>query len=133
MFHLVFWHEQYVAIARALLEGERSRLVTGSFKQANARAVETNRADSINSLLARLAAAQAELSRGYPAASGLTIALKAGAKARPYDDAMARVKAHVREHLRKLKRQEEEPRTVITRGHAQHVMSRVTRRDTMRL
>ncbi len=90
LFYLVFRHEQYVAIARALLEGEQSRLVTGSFKQANARAVETNRTDSITSLLARLAAAQAELSERCPVVSGLIIAFKAGGKARSYDHAMGR-------------------------------------------
>ncbi len=103
MIHLVFWHEQYVAITASLLAGAQPRLVTGTFKAANARAVEENKDVPVAALLARLQRAQAQLAKRYLEARDLSISFKVGGKARLYDDAVERIEAHIREHLRKLK------------------------------
>lgn len=101
--HIVFWHEQYVSITKALLARDRPRLLTGTFKQHNALAVERNKDVPVEVLIERLQQAQAELLPSYEAAKNLRIAFKEGGKVRSYPEAIERIEQHIRSHLERLK------------------------------
>jgi hypothetical protein len=57
---IVFWHEQYVRIARAIAEGRKPELLTGSFETLNARARIEHRNNSMLSLVFKLKDLQKE-------------------------------------------------------------------------
>lgn len=101
--HIVFWHEQYVSITKDLLRKEKPHLLTGSFKENNALAVEQNKDVPIKSLIERLQTAQSELLPLYDQATTLRIAFKEGGKVRTYPDAIERIEQHIRSHLERLK------------------------------
>ena len=102
--HIVFWHEQYALITRALLKDEPPPLLTGSHVDINARAVADNLDVSLPVLLERLQKAQAELFPLYDQAVELRMAFKDGWRARPYPQAIDVIEQHIRSHLERLKK-----------------------------
>jgi hypothetical protein len=55
--HLVFWHETYVSVLAALLNDEKPRLLTGSFRELNERAVRQNAGQPVTNLVERFRSA----------------------------------------------------------------------------
>ena len=104
--HIVFWHEQYAAIAGALLCHQALPLQKGTFKQLNALAVKENSSCLIDELLRRLERAQYRLSE--LARSDNTVALhlsfREGSKLWPFEEAIDRIEKHIRGHQVKLRR-----------------------------
>jgi hypothetical protein len=98
--HLVFWHETYVGIIRALVEGRQPRLATGTFKDLNAHAVRELESETIPRLLERLARAQARLRTLYgPARAGdVALSFRVGSKQWPIDEAVDKIAGHTRGH-----------------------------------
>lgn len=101
--HIVFWHEQYASITKELLKKDKPCLLTGTFKENNALAVERNKDVPIEVLIERLQKAQAELLPSYDKARNLRIAFKEGGKVRSYPEAIERIEQHIRSHLERLK------------------------------
>lgn len=105
--HLVFWHETYVSTIEALIAGRTPDLPEGTFAELNAQAVRQNAEVPIARLLERFRKAQSrleELAILDPSRSW-TIPAKAGSKARPLDELIKRIEAHIRNHEIKLRRQ----------------------------
>ncbi|HET9780880.1 MAG TPA: maleylpyruvate isomerase N-terminal domain-containing protein [Candidatus Dormibacteraeota bacterium] len=101
--HLVFWHETYVRIVRALIRGKHTAL-TGVFRDFNELAVETFRDSEDQALGRRLAAAQRDLAEelaSLPAPARIRI--KSGAMARGPAQFADRIAAHIRGHLSDLR------------------------------
>lgn len=106
--HLVFWHEQYASIIKAILSGKKPELLIGTFKELNAYAVEKNRTESISTLLKRLAEAQKDLERLTNKAATknirLQLSFREGSKMWQFEEALDKIEKHIRGHLIKLKR-----------------------------
>ena len=56
--HVTFWHEQYVASVRALLDGNRPDPPRGSYGEINDHQIEAARERPVAEVVARLWAAQ---------------------------------------------------------------------------
>lgn len=104
LIHIVFWHEQYCKILRALSLGEKPAMLTGSFIQLNALAIEQNKHETTENLLSRLNIAEKELEGLYKKfnAKELKIAFKDGGKLRTLEEAIVRVTQHINSHHRQL-------------------------------
>ncbi len=109
LIHLVFWHEQYAAIAEAPAAGREPALVRGTFKEWNARAVERERDVPVPALLARLAGAHARFGDAARGADALSwrMSFREGSKPWPFAEALRLIASHIRLHdgrVRKLAR-----------------------------
>lgn len=84
LIHIVFWHEKYCAILRALLDDEPPELVHGTLKRQNALAVAQYSGEAIDHLLRRLRTANRQLEGlcGDPRAKSVRMTVKVDGKAR---------------------------------------------------
>lgn len=105
--HLVYWHETYLAIVRALNHHEAPGIKDGLFREFNELALEELGAVPPDVLLARLDVAQrrlaVELLRLSPAAR---IRIKTGSMARGPVEFTRRIEGHFRGHLADLRRRD---------------------------
>lgn len=104
--HLVFWHERYISIISAALDGREPDLLTGSGKALNAMPVRENAGAPIGLLIERFQAAQAELEEltASEAARSVTIRIRLNTKERTVNDLLHAVEGHIRNHLAKLRK-----------------------------
>jgi hypothetical protein len=104
--HLVYWHESYLTQSEAILAGRAYRLPSGRFADMNAEAVGrlcnlrpatlTRRFRAVNRRLSRLAEA-------YDPRK-IAFRIKEGSKRWRLSDLIPAVEAHIRNHLRSLKK-----------------------------
>jgi mycothiol maleylpyruvate isomerase-like protein len=103
--HLVYWHETYVLIVRAMNTNQPPVQRAGSFKDFNREGITQLGAEPVAGMLTRLRRAQrrleVELLALPPAA---TINIKVDSKPWPADEFPARIAGHIRGHLRQLRR-----------------------------
>lgn len=103
--HLVYWHETYVRIVRAMNTHQPPVQRTGSFKDFNREGIFELGAEPVASMLARLRRAQRRLEVELLALPrDATINIKVGSKPWPADEFPARIAGHIRGHLRRLRR-----------------------------
>lgn len=116
--HLVFWHETFVATIEALLDQREARLPQGTFAELNAAAVKTNAGATISELIERFRRAQAQLAVLAARAGDrrLAIPVKAGSRPRTLEQLLAEIEAHIRNHERKLRRQDRQLDFLSRRG-----------------
>jgi hypothetical protein len=103
---LVFWHEQYVAIAGALLQGRAPSLKAGSFERLNQIARSTFSSDSMTMLAYDLSCLQKEfdaLIRQLPDWS-VSFPIKNDSTPCSLNDRLVEIEQHVRQHVLRLKR-----------------------------
>jgi len=104
--HLVYWHEWYLAQSVAVLAGRALRLPSGRFADMNAKAVKkffnmrpvalTRRFRAVNRRLSRLTEAHDPRKIGFR--------IKEGSKRWRLSDLIPAAEAHIRNHLRALKK-----------------------------
>lgn len=106
--HLVFWHEQYSSIIKAIFSKSKPILLTGTFKELNTYAVEKNRDKGIPDLLRRLTVAQKQVEGLLREASiggvKFQLSFREGSKVWQFEDALDRIEKHIQGHLVKLKK-----------------------------
>lgn len=105
--HIVYWHETYVRIVRAMNAHESPVQREGSFKDFNRDSVSELGAEPVAEMLSRLRRAQRRLEvelLALPPATAINI--KVGSKPWPADEFPARIAGHLRGHLRQLRRGE---------------------------
>jgi len=96
--HLVFWHREYVNIARDLLAGRQPGLRHGNFKSLNAQASQEFQDESLPELAGLLVDLRA-LPDSQP-----HFPLKQGGHPWRVVDLVPRIEAHIRNHVDRLKR-----------------------------
>jgi hypothetical protein len=103
--HIVYWHEDYVTVLRAINGYESPPLKVGNFREFNDLAVRELGGIPADVLLGRLESAQRrlaiELLRMSPAAR---IRVKTGSMARGPVEFTRRVEGHIRGHLADVRR-----------------------------
>lgn len=103
--HIVYWHEDYVTVLRAINQHEPPPLKVGNFRDFNDLAVQELGMVPADVLLGRLETAQRrlalELLRMSPAAK---IRIKTGSMARGPVEFARRVDGHIRGHLADVRR-----------------------------
>jgi hypothetical protein len=103
---LVFWHEQYVSIAGALLQGRAPTLKTGSFDRLN-QVARNNFANSSMVMLAYdLSCLQKEFDaivRQLPDWS-INFPIKADGEPRSLNERLVEIEQHIRHHVQRLSR-----------------------------
>lgn len=104
--HLVYWHEHYVRIVRARLDGREPRLPGSSFVALNAVAVESLRGVTVAEMVRRLLSAQRKLKRvdGDARRARVHVRIKSGAKAWAWGEFVRRIEGHIRGHEQALRR-----------------------------
>jgi hypothetical protein len=103
---LVFWHEQYVAIAGALLQGRVPNLKVGSFERLNQIARSTFASDSMTMLAYDLSCLQKEfdaLLRQLPDWS-VNFPIKGDSVPCSLHDRLVEIEQHIHQHVLSLKR-----------------------------
>lgn len=106
--HLVFWHREYVAIVRALLEGRELPLRSGTFAQLNAGATEEFAGRSFPELVEHLIQLQHILQadlRRLPDWE-MRFPVKHGSRLKCTADRVERIESHIRNHVKQLRRAE---------------------------
>lgn len=107
---LVFWHEQYVHTARALLSGRTPDLKSGSFERLNQAARSRYASDSMTMLAYDLSCLQKEfdvLVRQLPDWS-IDFPIKQDSPPRTLMLRMEEIESHIRQHMLRLKKKAEE-------------------------
>lgn len=105
--HLVYHHELYVRLAKASVAGVSIDPPKGRFRELNARAVAANRGVSPAALVTRLRKANQRLEKIYQThdPNEIVVEIKSGAKPRTLAELVPEVEAHIRNHLRKLRKE----------------------------
>ncbi len=104
--HIVFWHEQYVAILHEVIAGRNPKLLKGTFREANHRAVKELVPIPISELATRLLRAQEQLRlvASTPQAKTLKFSFKEGGKVWPFEEVLERIEKHIRTHLQTIRK-----------------------------
>lgn len=104
--HLVFWHEEYVRITAALVDGRTPQLKTGSYARLNALAAEIFCKTPLPLLAQRLAQAQRKLERNLRRLPSWDVYLpvKRGGRFRTVWQRVPQFEVHIRHHVERLKR-----------------------------
>lgn len=104
--HLVFWHREYVAVARALTADRKPELKSGTFASLNALASQEFRDRSLPDLAERLAGLQRELDAALASLPdlGANFPVKRGGRYWSVEDRVPTIESHIRNHVRHLKR-----------------------------
>lgn len=103
---LVFWHEQYVAVAGALLQGRELNLKAGSFERLNQIARSNFAGDSMTMLAYDLSCLQKEFAailRQLPDWS-VNFPIKNDSEPCSLSDRLVEIDQHIRQHVQRLKR-----------------------------
>ena len=113
--HLVFWHREYVNIARDLVAGRQPGLRHGTFKSLNAQASQEFQYESLPELAGLLVELQHQLDallRALPD-SQVHFPLKQGGHPWRVADLVPRIEAHIRNHVDRMKRANAGRRTKV--------------------
>ena len=104
--HLAYHHELYVKLIEAFLAGTLMEPPKGTFRELNAQAVAASRGIPPSELVNRFQKANQRLVELYQQHDprGITVDIKAGAKLRTLADLVHEVEAHIRNHLKKLRK-----------------------------
>ena len=104
--HLLFWHREYVAISRALLDGREPCLKEGTYAQLNAAATQEFAVQSMEDLTRSLLALQAPLHKQLLALPDWSINFPVKRDSRPksVSDRVTTIENHLRDHIRRLRR-----------------------------
>jgi len=104
--HLVYHHELYVNLVEAFLAGTPVVPPKGRFRDLNATAVAASRGVSPVELVERLQNANHRLVELYRQHNPdeIIVEIKAGAKLRTLAELVPEVEAHIRNHLKKLRK-----------------------------
>jgi hypothetical protein len=104
--HLVYWHEWYLAQSEAVLAGRTLRLPSGRFADMNSEAARKFHNMRPAALTRRFRAVNRRLSRLAEAHDPMKIAfrIKEGSKRWRLSDLIPAAEAHIRNHLRALKK-----------------------------
>ncbi len=103
---LVFWHEQYVSVAGALLQGRPPILKAGSFEHLNQVARSNFSGDSMTMLAYDLSCLQKEFDailRKLPDWS-VNFPIKTDSEPRSLEQRLMEIEEHIRRHVQTLKR-----------------------------
>jgi uncharacterized protein with von Willebrand factor type A (vWA) domain len=105
--HIVFWHEIHAATIEAICNGREPHLLSGVFREFNARAVKENVGASIEQLLERLQRAQEKMEQtaSLPGVMQRSMFIKQGSKERSIQEVLERIEAHIRGHHVELRRE----------------------------
>ena len=105
--HLVYHHELYVNLVEAFLAGTLMEPPKGTFRELNAQAVAASREIPPSELVDRFQKANERLVELYQRHDPreITVEIKAGAKLRTLAELVPEVEAHIRNHLKKLRRE----------------------------
>jgi len=104
--HLVFWHREYVNIARDLAASRQPGLRHGTFKSLNAQASQEFQDESLPELAGLLDEFQRQLDpllRALPDIEA-PFSLKQGGHPWRVADLVPRIETHVRNHVNRMKR-----------------------------
>jgi len=106
LIHLVWWHEQYVKLARAASHGKTCDLPEGTLKQMNARCVTANIKVPIPKLIARWNRANRQLTALTSSPGGSRISISLGRNTRKWPlQVLLRLSAgHIQRHENKLRK-----------------------------
>ena len=102
---LVFWHEQYVTIARALVDGRNPELKVGSFDHLNQVARSTFASDSMTMLAYDLSCLQKEfdaLVRRLPDWS-VNFPIKRDSEPISLHERLSEIETHIRRHVQRFR------------------------------
>ncbi|MDX1613200.1 MAG: DinB family protein [Candidatus Promineifilaceae bacterium] len=106
--HLVFWHREYLTVARALAQEEEPSLKQGTFAELNAAAAREFADVPLDRLARRWLALQVALNavlRRLPDWQA-DFPVKHGGRKKAVVKRVAGIQAHIRHHLRRLQRAE---------------------------
>jgi hypothetical protein len=120
--HLVFWHREYVASARAMAAGRPPKLRRGVSREMNAQATHEFAHESLPSLAQHLAALQRKLDKALRRLPDLNadFPIKEGGRYWSVEDRVPVIESHIRNHVKRLKQavgkeiQHEQKTTVIS-------------------
>ncbi|MEO8394404.1 MAG: hypothetical protein ABI700_15535 [Chloroflexota bacterium] len=103
---LVFWHEQYVETARALLEQRPPPLKAGSFERLNQVARSHFASDSLTMMAYDLSCLQKELDGIVRELSDWSVnfPIKNDSEPRSVNERLVEIELHIRLHCQRLKR-----------------------------
>lgn len=106
--HLVFWHREYVKIARSALNGKPPELRHGTYSSLNALAHQEFRDRSMSNLTDQFMTLQSELIEISEALQSRRVKLpfKEGGQVLNLEDWLRRIQAHVLGHVRRFHRVE---------------------------
>lgn len=107
---LVFWHEQYVSVAGALLQNREPTLKAGSFERLNQIARSNFASDSMTMLAYDLSCLQKEFDailRQLPDWS-VDFPLKNDSEPLSLSDRLLEIEQHIHQHVQRLKRAQPE-------------------------
>jgi hypothetical protein len=104
--HFVFWHREYVAISRALLEGREPPLKEGTYAQLNCEATKEFARQPMEELAQALLALEESLRKQLLALPDWSVSFPVKQDSRPKSVAqrVADIEGHVQDHLRRLRR-----------------------------
>lgn len=103
---LVFWHEQYVSVAGALLQGRTPTLKGGSFERLNQIARSNFAGDSMTMLAYDLSCLQKEFDailRQLPDWA-VNFPIKSDSEGCSLGERLVEIEQHIRQHVQRLKR-----------------------------
>lgn len=104
--HLVYHHELYVKMVEAFLAGTPVAPPEGTFRELNAQAVAASRGVPPYELIDRFQKANQRLVELYRQhdPGKIVIEIKVGAKLRTLAELVPEIEAHIRNHLKKLRK-----------------------------
>ena len=104
--HIVYCHELYLHLIEANCAGKITEPPEGRFSDLNRNAVAASRSIPIPKLIDRLQATNQRLISLYQKhdPKEITVEIKVGAKPRTFAELMIEVEAHIRSHLKKLRK-----------------------------
>lgn len=102
--HLTFWHESFARNIRDLGEGTKPSPLKGKLSEVNRQSVESTAPVSISALIARLQSAQKTIEQHIFDESIDIIPYKKGSRSYSREEHLEIVAAHIKKHLRDLKK-----------------------------
>ena len=107
---LVFWHKQYVAIARALIDGKTPDLLVGTYEGLNRNARQHALGTSMIMMAYNLSCEQREFAELVQQIPDWTINFPVKQDSEPcsLSDRLVEIEANVRQHMHRLERLQKE-------------------------
>jgi len=104
--HLVFWHNEYVAISRALLDGQEPPLKEGTYAQLNREATKEFGQQSTAELIHQLSALQESLRKQLLALPDWSVdfPVKQDSRRKSVTERVLAIERHVTMHVTRLRR-----------------------------
>lgn len=104
--HLVFWHREYMIVAKTLVAGEKPRLKKGTYAELNAAATCEFEGQTMEELAHLLVEYQTSLEGTLLCLPdwGVVFPVKYGGRLKNVADRLKDIEAHIRNHVDKLQR-----------------------------